>query len=82
MRRLSISPLNKIENDVNQLHNRWADRASGNIGPRLSVLMFQCITPEFAYPSVPKPASADDLLQADALIWAQRYPIQSSKSLS
>jgi hypothetical protein len=28
------------------------------------------ITPGFVYPSVPKPASADDLLQAAALIWA------------
>jgi hypothetical protein len=31
-------------------------------GPRLPILMFQRITPEFAYQSVPKPTSADDLL--------------------
>jgi hypothetical protein len=43
--------------------------------PRLSVSTFQHITPEFTYPSMPEPASADDLLQADALIWARRYAI-------
>jgi len=37
--------------------------------------MYPHITPAFAYPSVPKPASADDLLQAAALIWAHRHAI-------
>ena len=33
------------------------------------------ITSEVVYRSVPKPASADDLLQAAALIWAHRDAI-------
>jgi hypothetical protein len=37
-------------------------RVLTEFGPRLSALMFQRITPEFAYQTVPKPASADDLL--------------------
>ena len=38
-------------------------------GVRPFVLMCRG-SPEFAYSSVPKPAPANDLLQADALIWA------------
>jgi hypothetical protein len=62
MRRFSISLLNKIENDVNRWHDPWADQ--GCLGNLAS-----------GYPSVPKPASADDLFQAAALIWAPRDAI-------
>ena len=50
-------------------------------GPRLSVLMFQRITPEFAYQFVPTPASGYDLLKAAALIRAHGMRFQSSISL-
>jgi len=73
MRQLSVPLLNKIENDVNQWHNFWADRGFREFGVRLSVLM--CHESHRHW-------FADDLLQAAALIWAQLYAIQSSKSLS
>jgi len=76
MRQLSIPLLNKIENDVNQWHNFWV-RIEGVQGIRCPAIRLDVsrITPELEYPSVPKPASADDLLQAAALIWARRDTI-------
>ena len=56
-------------------------RVLRDYGPRLSVLTFQRITPEFAYQSLPKPASSYDLLKAAALIWAHGMRFQSSISL-
>ena len=45
--------------------------AQGILSPAVRLYVSR-ITPEFAYLSVPKLASADDRLQAAALIWAPR----------
>ena len=74
MRRLSISLLNKIENDVNRITCGRIEGVQGIWCPAIRLDVSR-ITPEFEYPSVPKPASADDLLQAAALIWAHRDAI-------
>jgi hypothetical protein len=82
MRRLSIALLNKIENDVSQRHNWRATEAVQGIWSPTITLDVSGITPEFANPSVPNPASAHDPLLAAALIWAHRDAIQWSMSLS
>jgi len=75
MRQLSISLLNKIENDVNQWHNWWADRhCSGNLLPGYPSRCFTDHT-RFCVSVCAQTASAVDLLLAGALIWAQRDAI-------
>lgn len=50
--------------------------AQGILSPAVRLYVSR-ITPEFAYLSVPKLASADDRLQAAALIWAPRNAIST-----
>src|SRR5271167_2957915 len=74
MRRPSISLLTKLRKP--SINDITGGRIEGTqeYGPGCPSSC-NAITPEFAYPSVPKPESADDLLQAAALIWAPRDAI-------